>query len=83
MAEQDVDFFDYIREDRRPVLLDKIEYIDESFDDFKKQRTFNKRLNQELTKLEISQYSFTILQLNNIVKPSLEIRGYKFYKTKL
>ena len=28
MADQDVDFFDYIIESRRPILLDKIEYID-------------------------------------------------------
>ena len=44
MAEQDVDFFDYVREDKRPILLDKIEYIDDSFTDFKKQKAFNKCL---------------------------------------
>ncbi|MBA6375034.1 DNA phosphorothioation-associated putative methyltransferase, partial [Colwellia sp. BRX8-2] len=27
MAEQDVDFFDYVNESRRPILLDKVEYI--------------------------------------------------------
>ncbi|TMN93896.1 hypothetical protein CWB61_18905, partial [Pseudoalteromonas sp. S407] len=36
MAEQDVDFFDYIIEEKRTLLLDKIKYIDETFDDYKK-----------------------------------------------
>ncbi|PKI12739.1 DNA phosphorothioation-associated putative methyltransferase [Colwellia sp. 12G3] len=81
MAEQDVDFFDYVNESKRPILLNKIEYIDGSFEDYKKQKTFNKRLNKELTKLEVSQLNFTRLQLSNILMSSLEIRGYKFYKT--
>ncbi len=42
MAEQDVDFFDYIREDKRPVLLDKIEYIDSTFKNYRRQKkSFN------------------------------------------
>jgi DNA phosphorothioation-associated putative methyltransferase len=81
MAEQDVDFFDYIREDKRPVLLDKIEYIDENFDDFKKQKAFNKRLSMELSSGN-NQCSFTILQLTTILKSNLKIRGYKFYNQK-
>ncbi len=80
MAEQDVDFFDYINESRRPILLDKVEYIDESFENYKKQKTFNKRLNQEMTELELSPQSITKLQINNLLLPSFEIRGYKLYK---
>jgi len=80
MADQDVDFFDYINESRRPLLLDKIEYIDIGFADFKKQKSFNKRLNQEFIKLEVNNNSLTRLQLNNILMPSLEIRGYKIYR---
>jgi len=44
MADQDVDFFDYVDEKKRPVLLDKIEYIDDSFDDYKKQKSFDRKL---------------------------------------
>ena len=80
MADQDVDFFDYIREEKRPVLLNKIEYIDESFHYFRKQKNFNKRLDKELNKLEVSQHNITTLQLNNILISSLKIKGYKFYK---
>ena len=44
MAEQDIDFFDYINVNRRPPLLNKGAYIDESFTNYKKQISFDKRL---------------------------------------
>ena len=44
MAEQDIDFFDYINVNRRPPLLNKGAYIDESFPNYKKQISFDKRL---------------------------------------
>ena len=44
MADQDIDFFDYINENRRPPLLNKGAYIDESFVNFKKQASFDNRL---------------------------------------
>ena len=44
MADQDIDFFDYINESHRPPLLNKSAYIDESFDNYKKQISFDKRL---------------------------------------
>tara|TARA_R110001583_G_scaffold112917_6_gene263177 strand:+ start:65102 stop:67144 length:2043 start_codon:yes stop_codon:yes gene_type:complete len=44
MAEQDIDFFDYINENRRPPLLNKGAYIDETFVNYKKQISFDKRL---------------------------------------
>ena len=78
MAEQDVDFFDYINENRCPVLLDKVEYIDESFSDLIKQRSFadkfaillnNKHPGNDLTIIN----SF-------LAKQSIEIKGYRFYK---
>jgi DNA phosphorothioation-associated putative methyltransferase len=77
MAEQDVDFFDYIREDKRPVLLDKIEYIDESFEDYKKQTAFNKRLDRELSKIKPNLYNITRFQMDSLLLPKLKIRGYK------
>lgn len=44
MADQDIDFFDYININRRPPLLNKGAYIDESFPNYKKQISFDKRL---------------------------------------
>ena len=44
MAEQDIDFFDYVNENQRPPLLNKGAYIDESFPNYKKQISFDKRL---------------------------------------
>lgn len=44
MAEQDIDFFDYVNEDRRPPLLNKGAYIDADFVNYKKQVSFDKRL---------------------------------------
>jgi len=44
MADQDIDFFDYINVNRRPPLLNKGAYIDESFASYKKQVSFDRRL---------------------------------------
>ena len=44
MANQDIDFFDYINVNRRPPLLNKGAYIDENFMNYKKQVNFDKRL---------------------------------------
>lgn len=44
MAEQDVDFFDYVIEEKRPLLLNKADYIDDTFEDYKKQSKFTKKL---------------------------------------
>ena len=44
MAEQDIDFFDYINESRRPPLLNKGALIDETFVNYKKQISFDIRL---------------------------------------
>jgi DNA phosphorothioation-associated putative methyltransferase len=79
MAEQDVDFFDYIREDKRPVLLDKIEYIDESFEDFKKQKAFNKRLIKEIPNLSQDQ-KISFKNFNELLSINkLTLKQYRFY----
>jgi DNA phosphorothioation-associated putative methyltransferase len=44
MAEQDIDFFDYVNENRRPPLLNKGAYLDQCFTNYKKQISFDKRL---------------------------------------
>ncbi len=49
MAEQYIDFFDYINVNRRPPLLNKGAYIDDTFISYKKQVSFDKRLAKLLT----------------------------------
>ena len=44
MAEQDIDFFDYVNEDRRPPLLNKHLYMQTEHENYKKQQSFDKRL---------------------------------------
>jgi DNA phosphorothioation-associated putative methyltransferase len=81
MADQDVDFFDYITEDKRPVLLNKIEYIDESFTDFKIQKAFSKRLDKEMLKLDLNVSTVYLQQISALLGSSnFEISGYKLYK---
>ncbi len=78
MAEQAVDFFDYIIEDKRSVLLNKIEYIDEKFDDFKKQKAFNKRLDKELTRIEVGHKNLSYSQLSSLLNQNkLVVKAYK------
>ncbi len=80
MADQDVDFFDYMNKNQRSLLLDKINYIDESFEDYKKQKAFNKRLQLELsnsssTRGFLNQASlYAILETNQV-----SLKGYRFY----
>lgn len=44
MAEQEIEFFDYVDDKRRPPLLNKNLYISSTHQDFKKQQSFDKRL---------------------------------------
>lgn len=44
MAEQDIDFFDYVNEERRPPLLNKHLYMPAEHENYKKQQSFDKRL---------------------------------------
>jgi len=80
MAEQDVDFFDYVNESRRPILLDKVEYIDESFDDFKKQKAFNKRLEKILKNTNIKNYNLELLH-KSLEEQFIKIKGYRYYES--
>ncbi|WP_318523250.1 DNA phosphorothioation-associated putative methyltransferase [Photobacterium leiognathi] len=48
MAVQDIDFFDYIDEKRRPPLLNKHELLSHSDDCYERQKSFDKRLSKLL-----------------------------------
>ena len=83
MAEQDVDFFDYIVENKRPLLLNKIDYIDDTFDDYKKQKAFDKRLYKELKKIDVELKNINFSQLSTLLKKShLLIKNYKIQSIK-
>ncbi|OCH02107.1 DNA phosphorothioation-associated putative methyltransferase [Aliivibrio fischeri] len=44
MADQDIDFFDYVEENRRPPLLNKHLYMSKDAENYTKQLSFDKRL---------------------------------------
>jgi DNA phosphorothioation-associated putative methyltransferase len=72
MAEQDIDFFDYVNENRRPPLLNKGAYIDVRFANYKKQISFDKRL-AKLLKFNLNEDVLIArgefeVQLNDISK---------------
>jgi hypothetical protein len=77
MADQYVDFFDYINEGRQPILLDKIEYIDESFEDYKKQKAFNKRLLKEIDLTGNNKLN-RIQLVNLLSQKGISLKGYRF-----
>ncbi len=81
MRDQDVDFFDYVEPYKPPLLYWKSRYIDESFQDYKKQLSFDKRLAETGIVTPDREFgpmrSELDLQLREL---ALEIRGYRFYK---
>ncbi|MCF7519381.1 DNA phosphorothioation-associated putative methyltransferase [Pseudoalteromonas sp. L21] len=80
MADQDVDFFDYINEAKRPLLLDKIEYIDNSFEDYKKQKAFNKRLLELLSNHQKNEPTTQSSFIHFLESIKYKTQGYKFFK---
>ena len=44
MADQDIDFFDYVEVKRRPPLLNKNLYMSKDAENYEKQLSFDKRL---------------------------------------
>lgn len=81
LREQDIDFFDYVGEFQPQPLYNKSMLLDESFDDFKKQKSFD----QKLDGLGIATHGDRGPALNELHKQlnliGYKIRGYKFYKT--
>ena len=77
MAEQDIDFFDYVNEDRRPPLLNKHLYMSAEHENYKKQQSFDKRL-AKLMEFEASEETqmmrteFEVL----LEKEHKEIKGF-------
>ncbi|WP_299005084.1 DNA phosphorothioation-associated putative methyltransferase [uncultured Shewanella sp.] len=80
MWQLDIDFFDYIDTDHRPPLIYKSQYLNEIFDDYKKQKSFDKRLYKEGI-FEQQEKPNTLNQVKASLKNrGLEVRGYRFYR---
>jgi len=73
MADQDVDFFDYIDERKRPLLFNKTQLIDENFNNFDQQKKFDIKLNQILTNENCTIEQCSSVQFHSILKEC----GYK------
>jgi DNA phosphorothioation-associated putative methyltransferase len=80
MANQDVDFFDYIKVNQRPVLLNKIEYIDEYFNDYKKQFSFSRSFFAALEQVQLT-YQIDLVKIDEMLKSKNKVlKGYRLYK---
>ncbi|EXJ11399.1 DNA phosphorothioation-associated putative methyltransferase [Nitrincola nitratireducens] len=80
LREQDVDYFDYVEPYNPPLLYWKSKFIDESFSDFKKQVSFDKRLAKTGIIEPSKDYGPKRIELDSLLKDQgLEVRGYRFY----
>ncbi|MFA0555699.1 DNA phosphorothioation-associated putative methyltransferase [Vibrio sp. 10N.222.55.A1] len=77
MAEQDIDFFDYVNEERRPPLLNKHLYIPTEHENYKKQQSFDKRL-AKLMEFESSEETQMVRAEFEVLlgKHNKEIKGF-------
>ena len=81
MRDQDVDFFDYVEPYTPPLLYWKSKYIDESFEDYKKQLNFEKKLIETGILDANKEFGLMRSELDTQLREmGLEIRGYRFYK---
>lgn len=81
MWQLDVDFFDYVDVERRPPLLLKSKYQDDSFEDFKKQKAFDMLIEKELLLESIYQPS-KLSDVHQVFKSKgMEVKGYRFCRS--
>ena len=78
MADQDIDFFDYVEEKRRPPLLNKHLYMSKDAENYEKQLSLDKRL------AKLMQYDYqkeTILHRflfeETLIQANKKITGYR------
>ncbi|MBY5993688.1 DNA phosphorothioation-associated putative methyltransferase [Ferrimonas balearica] len=81
MAEQEVDFFDYMDESKRPPLLNKSALTDDSFADHSKQQGFDKRA-RELGLLTVAgEENITAVELQlRLQQAGKVVKGYRFFE---
>jgi len=81
MRDQDVDFFDYVEPYKPPLLYWKSRLIDDTFEDFKKQSSFDKKLSGTGIIQEDREFGPMRSELDlHLRELGLEIRGYRLYK---
>ncbi|CDT68122.1 DNA phosphorothioation-associated putative methyltransferase [Vibrio coralliirubri] len=79
MAEQDIDFFDYVNEDRRPPLLNKHLLLASEHTDFTKQHSFDKRLAKLLDVAWDQEVILHRAELEeSLIKHNKQIKGFRF-----
>ncbi|MEZ8548381.1 DNA phosphorothioation-associated putative methyltransferase [Vibrio cyclitrophicus] len=79
MAEQDIDFFDYVNEDRRPPLLNKHLYMSAELENYKKQKSFDKRLAKLLDVAWNQEVILHRAELEeSLIKHNKQIKGFRF-----
>lgn len=79
MAEQDIDFFDYVNEDRRPPLLNKHLLLASEHMDFTKQHSFDKRLAKLLDVAWDQEVILHRAELEeSLIKHNKQIKGFRF-----
>ena len=82
LRKQEIDFFDYVEPYVPPPLYWKGSVIDETFDDFKKQRAFDKKLEAMKIISHDQEFGMDRGELDCHLKDrGLQIRGYRFYTT--
>ena len=81
MAEQDVDFFDYVDEQRRPPLLNKSYLLPAEHPDFAKQRSLEQRLGA-LLGVDLSQdLNLSRIEFEARLKQAdVRIGGFRLYR---
>ncbi|WP_415892552.1 DNA phosphorothioation-associated putative methyltransferase [Neptuniibacter sp. PT8_73] len=82
MRDQDVDFFDYVDSYIPPPLYLKSKLIDDGFDDYEKQASFDKRLQALIPSIQgmIGPPKNELIKI--LSDQGKEIRGYRFYSIK-
>jgi DNA phosphorothioation-associated putative methyltransferase len=81
LRDQDVDFFDYVGPHEPPPLYWKSDYIDSSFEDYKKQVNFDKKFEKLGIIDRNDEFGPMETELSTQLKQEgIEIRGYRLYK---
>jgi DNA phosphorothioation-associated putative methyltransferase len=81
MAEQDIDFFDYMNEHKRPPLLNRHLYIPNSTPNYQKQLSFDKRLAKLFDGTPSAELMYTRIEYETLLaKHSKRVTGYRLCK---
>jgi DNA phosphorothioation-associated putative methyltransferase len=81
MRDQEVDFFDYVAPFKPPLLYWKTKYINDSFEYFKKQQAFDKKLATTGIMSQDREFGPIRQELDQQLRElGLQIKGYRFYR---